>query len=78
MSATAEELASQSEQLQATIGFFRVEETRSVSGGSRRPGRPAAGPAAKKTQTAKAPLLSRASRGATLEMGLGDEAYEKF
>ena len=78
MSATAEELASQSEQLQATIGFFRVEENRSAGGGMRRPGKPAAGPAAKKVPTAKAPLLSRAGRGATLEMGLGDEAYEKF
>jgi methyl-accepting chemotaxis protein len=78
MSATAEELASQSEQLQATIGFFRVGESRSASGGVRRPGGQAAGPAAKKTPAVKAPPLSRAGRGATLEMGLGDEAYEKF
>ena len=88
MASTAEELSAQAEQLQATIAFFRVDE----SVGGRRT--PAVTRAAKKTPVAhatangyhhnepvKKPTRAVANAGATLELGGPDTLdgeFEKF
>jgi methyl-accepting chemotaxis protein len=78
MSATAEELSSQSEQLQETIGFFNIGEDRSARSQVRQTAR-IAKPAPGKAAPVKAARLTHAgTSGAALQMNQTDEAFESF
>ncbi|UFS68786.1 MCP four helix bundle domain-containing protein [Geomonas sp. RF6] len=75
MSSTAEELATQSEQLQGTIGFFEVGHTVGHKVVQQRRA-PAASKAAIKSRIAPKPAAKPS--GAALEMYEGDESFEHF
>ena len=77
MSSTAEELASQSEHLQDTIGFFRVEEYKSVPSSAQCRAVPR--PAVKKAAPGKAVRMNVANgSGAALQMQQEDAEFETF
>ncbi|OQP85572.1 hypothetical protein BTR14_15415 [Rhizobium rhizosphaerae] len=61
MSATSEELAAQAEELQASIAFFKVEQSQAAA---RQGARPAAAPARAKAPTAPAPVKRKPAAAA--------------
>ena len=82
MASTSEELSSQAEQLQSAIGFFNIGSTgvQASPGVKRRPAyRLAAKPAPRKVVSAGLLRTGQTSpAGAELQMGDGDELFERF
>jgi methyl-accepting chemotaxis protein len=77
MAATSEELSSQAQQMQMTMGFFRVDDGAHKALRPKKPKALPAGPSAHAAQKAHAPAPKKGS-GFDLDLTAEDEQFEKF
>jgi methyl-accepting chemotaxis protein len=78
ISSTAEELSCQSVQLQDTIGFFAMGEEVSAPAFLQPSAKAAANPLLKRVRASRFSPAQASASGATLQMQVADESYERY